>query len=105
MGSASDDSIDSTVLFGASDVFALRLPVVIGEEVLVGDSVHINVSWRSDGGSDEVGFMAFGIGGEQKEEFLGLVEGFFDGDGLVGPVDRGVDIFQPGESQDNVFIS
>ena len=86
------------VLLGASDVFALRLPVIIDEEVLVGDSVHINVSWRSDRGSDEVGFVAFGIGGERKEEFLGLIEGFLDGDGLVDPVDRGVDIFQPGES-------
>ena len=73
--------------------------------MLVGDSVHINMSWRSDRGSDEVGFMVFGIGRERKEEFLGLVEGFFDRDGLVDPVDRGVDIFQPGESQDNVFIS
>ena len=73
--------------------------------MLVGDSVHINVSWGSDGGSDEVGFMAFGIGGKRKEEFLGLVKGFLDGDGFVGPIDRGVDIFQPGESEDNVFVS
>ena len=73
-----DNPIDSMVLLGASDVFALRLPVVIGEEVLVGDSVHINVSWGFDGGPDEVGFMAFGIGGEREEEFLGLVEGVFD---------------------------
>ena len=85
-------------MFGASDVFAFRLPVVIGEEVLVGDSVYINMSWGSDGGLDEVGFVAFDIGGEREEEFLGLVEGFFDRDGLIDPVDRGVDIFQPGES-------
>ena len=86
------------VLLGASDVFALRLPVVIGEEVLVCDSIYINVSRRSDGGSDEVGFVTFGISGERKEKFLGLVEELFDGDGLVDPVDRGVDVFQPRES-------
>ena len=66
--------------------------------MLVSDSVHIDVSWGSNGGSDEAGFMAFGISGKREEEFLGLVEGFFDGDGFVDPVDRRVDIFQPGES-------
>ena len=45
-----------------------------------------------------MGFMTFGIGGEREEEFLGLVEGFFDGDGLVDPVNGGVDVFQPRES-------
>ena len=55
------------VLLGAGDVFALRLPFVIGEEVLVGDSVHINVSWGFDRGSDEVGFMAFGVDGKGAE--------------------------------------
>ena len=90
--------MDGVILFGTGDVFALRLPIVVGIEVLVGDSVHINVSWGFDRGLDEVGFVAFGVGGERKEEFLGLVKGFFDRDGLVDPVDRGVDIFQPGES-------
>ena len=66
--------------------------------MLVGDSIHIYVSWGFDGGSDEVGFVAFGIGGEREEEFLGLVERFLDGDGLVDPVDGGVDVFQPGKS-------
>ena len=98
MGSALDNPIDSTILFGASDVFALCLPVVVGEEVLVGDGVHIYVSWGFDGGADEMGFVAFGIVGEQEEEFLGLVKGFFDRDGLVDPIDGGVDIFQPGKS-------
>ena len=55
------------VLLGTSDVFALRLPVVIGEEVLVGDSVHINVSWRFDGGSDVVGFVVFSVSREREE--------------------------------------
>ena len=92
-------------MFSAGDVFALRLPVVVGEEVLVSDGIHIDVSWGFDGGSDEMGFMAFGISGEREEKFLRLVKGFFDGDGLIDPVDGGVDVFQPGESQDNVFIS
>ena len=86
------------VLFGTGDVFALRLPVVVGEEVLVGDSVYIYVSWGFDGGADEVGFMAFGVGGEREEKFLGLVKGFLNRDSFVDPVDGGVDIFQPGKS-------
>ena len=104
-GSASNDSMDDTVLLGTGDVFALRLPVVVGEEVSVGDGIDVYMSWGFDGGLDEVGFVAFGIGGEREEEFLGLVKGLFDRDGLVDPVDGGVDIFQPGEPQDNVFIS
>ena len=52
------------VLFGTGDVFALRLPVVVGEEMLVGDSVHIYVSRGFDRGADEVGFVAFGVSGE-----------------------------------------
>ena len=66
--------------------------------MLVGDSVYVNVSRGFDRGSNEVGFMAFGVGGEREEEFLGLVKGFLDGDGLVDPVNGGVDVFQPGES-------
>ena len=79
-------------------VFTLGLPVIVGEEVFVGDGIYVDMSWRFDGGSDEMGFVVFGISGEREEEFLGLVKGFFDGDGLVDPVDGGVDIFQPGES-------
>ena len=59
-----DDSVDWAVLFGAGDVFAFRLPVVVGEEVVVGDSVHVYVSWRFNGGSDEVGLVAFSVGRE-----------------------------------------
>ena len=66
--------------------------------MVVGDSVHVYVSWEFDGGADVVGFMAFGVGGEREEKFLRLVEGFLNGNGLVDPVDGGVDIFQPGES-------
>ena len=90
--------MDDTVLLGAGDVFALCLPVIVGEEVSVGDGVHVYVSRGFDGGTDEVRFMVFGVRGEGTEQFLGLVKGFFDGDGLVDPVDGGVDILQPGES-------
>ena len=54
MGSASDDSIDGAILLGTGDVFALRLPVVVGEEVLVSDSVYVYVSRRFNRGTDEV---------------------------------------------------
>ena len=66
--------------------------------MFVDDGVYIDMPWGFDGGSDEVGFVAFGVGGKREEEFLGLVKGFFDGDGLIDPVDGGVDIFQPGKS-------
>ena len=92
-------------MLGAGDVLALRLPVVVGEEVLVGDSVYINVSWGFDRGANEMGLVSFGISGEREKEFLGLVKGLFDRDGLVDPVDGGVDIFQSGESQDDIFVS
>ena len=86
------------ILLGTGDVLTLRLPVVVGEEVFVGDGIYIDMSWGFDGGSDEVGLMAFGISREREEKFLGLVKGFFDGDGFVSPVDGVVDIFQPGKS-------
>ena len=70
MGPASNDSVDGAILLGTGDVFALGFPIVIGEEVLVGDGVHVNVSWGFDRGSSEVGFVAFGISGEREEEFL-----------------------------------
>ena len=66
--------------------------------MLVNDGIHIDMLWGFDRGSYEVGLMSFGVGGEGTEQFLGLVKGFFDGDGLVDPVDGGVDILQPGES-------
>ena len=59
--------MDSAVLPGTGDVFALHFPVVVGEEVSVGDSVHVDVSWGFDRGSNEVGFMAFGVDREGTE--------------------------------------
>ena len=46
--------MDDTVLLGAGDVFALRLPVVVGEEVSVGDGIDVYVSRGFDGGTDEM---------------------------------------------------
>ena len=90
--------MDDAVLLGAGDVFALCLPVIVGEEVSIGDGIDVYMPWGFDGGTEEMRFMAFSVGGEGTEQFLGLVEGLFDGDGLVDPVDGGVDIFQPRES-------
>ena len=64
MRSTPDNSVDGAVLSGTGDIFALRFPIVIGEEVVVGDSVYIHMSRGFDRGADEVGFMAFGVGGE-----------------------------------------
>ena len=98
MGSALDDSVDGTILPGVGDVFIFGFPVVVGKEVLVYDGIHVGVSWGFNGGSGEARFMSLSIYGEGAEEFLGLVEGFFDGEGFLGPVDRGVEFFQPRES-------
>ena len=66
--------------------------------MLVSDGVYVNMSWGFDGGSDEVRFMAFGVSGEGTEQFLRLIKDFLDGNGFLGPVDRGIDVFQPRES-------
>ena len=86
------------VLSSTNDVLVLSFPLVIGEEMLVSDSVYVYVSWGFDGGADEVRLVVFGVGGEREKKLLRLVEGLFDRDGFVDPVDGGVDIFQPGES-------
>ena len=66
--------------------------------MLVDDGIHINMLWGFDRGSYKVGLMSFGVGGEGTEQFLGLVKELLDGNGFLGPVDRGVDVFQPRES-------
>ena len=70
-----------------ADVFVLGFPVIVGEEVLVNDGVHIDVSWGFNGGSSEVRLMLFSVDRERAEQLLGLVEGFFDGNGSLSPVD------------------
>ena len=52
---------------GAAYVLILRLPIVVGVEVSVGDGVDINMLWWLDGRSDEVGVVVFGVSGEQEE--------------------------------------
>ena len=96
--STSDDSVDGAVLSGTDNVFVLRFPIVVCEEVLVDNSVDIGVTWEFHRGTDEARFMLFSINRKGTEKFLGLVEGFFDGEGPLDPVDCGVDFFQPRES-------
>ena len=67
MRSTPDDSVDGAVLSGTTDVFALCLPVIVGEEVLIGDGIHVDVLQGLNGGMGEVGFMPFGGGGEGAE--------------------------------------
>ena len=45
MGPTPDDPVDGAVLFGPRDVLVLRFPVVVSEEVSVGDGIHVNVLW------------------------------------------------------------
>ena len=67
MGSTSDDPVNGAVLSGVAYVFILRLPVIVGKEVLIGGGVYVNVSWGFNSRPDEVRFVAFSIGGEQEE--------------------------------------
>ena len=91
--STPDDSVDRAVLFSTGDVFALRFPVVVGEEVLVSDGVYIYMSGGFNGGADKVRFVAFGVSREREKKLLRLVKGLFDRNGFVDPVDGGVNIF------------
>ena len=43
-----DDSVDSMVLSGMTDVFILGFPIIIHKEVLVSDCVNIGVMQRFD---------------------------------------------------------
>ena len=98
MRSASDDSVNGAILPSAGDVLILSFPVVVGKEVLIYDGIHVGVSWGFNGGSGKAGFVSLGINGEGVKELLGLVERFFDQESSFGPVDRGINIFQPRES-------
>ena len=72
-------------------ILVLNFPVVIHEEVLIDDGINVSVSREFDGWPGKTRFMSLGIYGEGAEEFLGLVEGFFDGRGSFSPVDHGVE--------------
>ena len=43
MGSALNDSVNGAILLGAGDIFILSLPVVVGEEMLICDGIHVGV--------------------------------------------------------------
>ena len=64
MGPASNDPVNGAVLSGVVYVLVLCFPVIVGEEVLVSDGIHVNVSWGFDRRSDEMRLVAFGVGGE-----------------------------------------
>ena len=40
---------------------------IVGEEVLVSDSVHVYMSRGFNGGADEAGFVALGVGREREK--------------------------------------
>ena len=67
MGAASDNSVDGAILPGMADIFILGLPVVVREELLVNDSINIDVLQGFDGRSNEVGFMSFGVAEKEQK--------------------------------------
>ena len=50
-----------------ANIFILGLPVVVREEVLVGDSINVDMSQGFVGRLNEVGFMSFGVNREGTE--------------------------------------
>ena len=97
--------MDGVVLSGTDNVFIFHFPIIVCKEVLVDDSIDVGVTWGFDRGANETRFVSFSVDGKGTEKFLGLVKGFFDGEGPLDPVDHGIDLFQPGESKDYVFVS
>ena len=87
--------MNGAVLSGVDNVFVFRFPIVVRKEVLVNDSVDVSVAWGFGRGAGEAEFVPFRVNREGAEEFLGLIEGFFDRKGPINPIDRGVDFFQP----------
>ena len=86
------------MLSGTDNAFVLHFPIVVCKEVLVNNGIDIGVMWGFHRRVDETRFMLFSVDREGTEKFLGLIEGFFDGEGFLDPVDHGVDFFQPRES-------
>ena len=66
--------------------------------MLVGDGIDVGMARGFDRETNKVGFMSFQVDREGTEEFLRLVQGFFDGEGSLNPIDYRVDFFEPGES-------
>ena len=65
--------MDGAVLSGMNDVLIFDFPLVVSEEMLVGDGTDVGMTWGFDGGTDEVEFMSFGVNGKETGKFLGLV--------------------------------
>ena len=53
--------MDGTILLSVGDVFIFGFPVVVREEVLVGNGINIDMSRGFDRGSNIVRFMSFGV--------------------------------------------
>ena len=85
--------MDGAVLSGMTDILVLGFPIVISKEVLINNGVNVGVSWGFNKRSGEARLVLFSFSRESAEELLGLVKGFFDGEGPFDPIDQGVDFF------------
>jgi len=88
-GAAPDDPIEGSVFASSVDVGRLLFPLIVLEEVRVGDGVYIDMVRGTSGGSEE-GVMPFIIGFVRGKEEFGFVDGFIDGESSGGPVDNWV---------------
>ena len=97
-GVSTDDSIEGTVSFGMSDILVLGFIVEEFVKPLVRDNICVDMVGGFGQGFLEEGVVAFIVRGVHCIELLGLITSFRDGEGLVGPVDDGVGVLEPGES-------
>ena len=98
MGVSTDDSMEGMVSFGTSNILVLSFIVEEFVEPLVRDNVCVDMAGGSGQGFLEEGVVVFIVRGVHCIELLGLITSFEDGEGLVGPVDDGVGVLEPGES-------
>jgi hypothetical protein len=103
--SAADNSVDDSIFNCPEEVLVLFLPVIELIEFLVGNGVDMNISGGSECGTFEVGVVMGGVHGVGKEEVFRLVEEFRNRQGSLGPIDGGIDFFEPGESKNDVLTS
>ena len=98
MGVSTGDSVEGTVLFGTSNILVLGFIVEEFVEPLVRDNICVDMVGGSGQGFSEEGVVVFIVGGVHCVELLGLIASFRYGESLVGPVDDGVGVLEPGES-------
>ena len=104
MGSTSDDSVEGLVCICMRQELGFFFPSIVFEESRISDGIDIDMLRGSVVGFPKVRVVVGGIGGMGEIEVLRLVKGLIDGQGSFVPINSWVDILEPRESQDHIFI-